>query len=50
MTVHIVLELTMFGPVKIIGVYADEVDALRAANEMVRRKVEAFEVIGASRL
>lgn len=49
MTVHIVTEATLLGTVRIIGVYADEIDALRAANETTLRKVQAFEVIEAVR-
>jgi hypothetical protein len=47
MTVHVVLEMTMLGTIKIIGVYADEIDAMRVANETIMRKVQAFEVIKA---
>ena len=47
MTVYIVLEKTVLGAVRILGVYADEIDALRAANETVFRMMTPFEVIPA---
>lgn len=46
MKVYVVLKMTMLGPLQVAGVYADEVAALRAANESVLMKVEPHELIG----
>jgi hypothetical protein len=47
MTVYVVLSGDLIGHVKLYGVYADEIDALRAANETVFRVMIPFEVIPA---
>jgi hypothetical protein len=45
--VYLVLKVTLLGPVQIVGVYADEIDALRAANESTMMRIELHEVIPA---
>jgi hypothetical protein len=47
MKVYIVMQVNMLGGVGILGVYEHEMDALRAANENIMRRVEAFDVIPA---
>lgn len=47
MKVYIVMQVNMLGGAGVLGVYADEIDALRAANENIMRRVETFDVIPA---
>jgi hypothetical protein len=50
MKVYVVLKLTMLGPLQVVGIYADEVAALRVANESVMMRVEAHELIGTAQV
>lgn len=44
-TVYVVTQVSLIGPIGIIGVYADETDALREANKHIQRKMTAFPLI-----
>jgi len=46
MNVYVVTELSLFGAINVIGIYIDEVEALREANKSTMRKVGTFPLLG----